>query len=175
MALIHMDSFDHYGGDVAQMTRGTYAQAGGTNFALTTSRARTGARSLNIGGNGFLRYALPLAVPTAGMGMVMWFDSLPVTSGRCWPVVFSDHANIPHINVMVQTTGAIEISRGDNVFLGTSAPVITTGAWQHVEARCKVHASTGEVEVRVNGVTAISLTGINTVNPGAVTAQGAHG
>src|SRR5207248_1581490 len=87
--------------------------------------------------------------------------------------IFRDHTNVEHIRVVVQTTGALEVWRGDNFVapIGTTAPVLTTGAWQHVEVRCKVHATLGEVEVRVNGVTALALTGINTTNAGAAAVE----
>lgn len=161
MALLHADSFDHWGTDLAQMIKGIYAQA--ENAAMDATHVRTGDYAFYFNSGGRLRWVLPVARATAGVGMVIWFDALPVAANRAYPITFVDRADNYNILIMVQTTGALEVWRfGDGAYLGATRPVITTGAWQHIEVRCKVDDSAGEVEVRVNGVTELALAGINT-------------
>ena len=44
----------------------------------------------------------------------------------------------------------------------TSGTGLAQGTWSYVEVKVKCHATAGTVEVRVNGVTKLSLTGVNT-------------
>src|SRR5262249_57811778 len=74
---------------------------------------------------------------------------------------FRDHNNVSQVYLNVITTGAIEAVR-DGVQIGLSNPAITAGAWPHLEARVKVANNGGEGEVRVHGVTLLSLSGIGT-------------
>jgi hypothetical protein len=174
MALLHMDSFEHYGLDEAELVRGIYAEASGASlfFGLDDTRSRTGDVSLRFSRGATLRYVLPASVSTAGAGCVLWFDSLPPVNNLAQIFSFRDSGNQEQVGIRVMTTGAIVAWRGDEFVtpLGSSSPVITTGAWQHIEARVKAHDTAGEVEVRVNGVTVLSLTGIDT-NSGSAVAQ----
>lgn len=74
--------------------------------------------------------------------------------------------------VLAQTSSnALSISRGQQfstqTTLGTTANnVLTPGVFQYIEVFAVMHASAGSVEIRINGVTVLNLTGINT---GAVT------
>lgn len=62
--------------------------------------------------------------------------------------------------------GAIKAWRGNEAgtLLGTSAAagLLSLNTWAHIEIKVKIDNSTGTVEVRVNGVTALSLSGIDT-------------
>ena len=162
MSLLHCDSFDHYGGDTAQMLLGIYAALPVGAVDLVTTHARTGAHSLQLRGGAAVRRVMAVATPIVGVGFVCWFDNLPSIPGRAYPIVFMDRAATPHIYVMVQTTGAIEVYLNGGALLGSSAPVLTTGAWQHIEARAKIDIANGEVEVRVNGVTVFAISGVRT-------------
>jgi hypothetical protein len=165
MALIYMDGFDHYGVDETLMTSGLYAQQ--YNTTLNAVQVRTGASSLKIEQNGGLRFAFPGGNKTVvGSGYVAWFDSLPAIEDTAHLFDFRDSSNVTQVVINMKTTGAIEAWRSQittgGVLLGSSLPVITTGAWQHIEARVKIDNAVGEVEVRVNGVTVLSVSGVDT-------------
>jgi hypothetical protein len=53
------------------------------------------------------------------------------------------------------------------VVLGSTALSLQAGVWAYVEVKVTVHNSTGTVDVRINGVSALSLTGQNTRGTGS--------
>lgn len=166
MTLLWCDGFDHYGTDTANMTDGAWAEVRGT---LTTANPRTGTHSIRFGSassaTGQLRRVFGGAKTTVGVGMAAWFSELPSSNDtmRIWG--FNDNANVPQITIMLQSTGIIEVQSGSvgGAKLGDSVtPAITAEAYTHIECLVTIHPSAGQVEVRVNGVTVISLSGINT-------------
>lgn len=174
MSVKFMDSFDHYGGVNSEMTRGTYLSVGiGAGLGLTTTRHRTGAYSFHLGNGASFRVVIDNRPNVAGAGMSIWFDALPAVSDRAQPIQFIDRDGNAQVYLGVDTTGAINAWRTDDFTtpLGTSAPVLTTGAWQHLEARCKVGNADGEIEVRVNGVTVLSVSGADTFTSGSTHAE----
>lgn len=74
-----------------------------------------------------------------------------------------------HLNIRKISGGEIEVRLGTQTgtVLGTSAAVLTgINTWYYVEAKVVLHDTTGSVEVRVDGATVLSLTGIDTRNGG---------
>src|SRR3546814_17566377 len=68
----------------------------------------------------------------------------------------------------MSTTGVVRAYRGAD-YLGTllgqgSSPAIVANAWQHVEAKVVISDTVGTVEVRVEGVTVLDLSGLDTLN-----------
>lgn len=103
---------------------------------------------------------------TVGIAAAFYFTALPTLPGRCRLFDFRDSNNSVQVTIGVDTTGTISAFRGtnDQVLLGTSAsPVVVAEAYQHIEAMAFFSQTIGTIEVRVNGVTALSLSGIDTV------------
>lgn len=67
------------------------------------------------------------------------------------------------------TQGVVIAKRGATT-LGTSTTISLTD-WTTFEFKVTIHGSTGTVDVRVNGVSVLSLTGQNTANAGGTTAD----
>lgn len=168
MALLWMDGFDHYGLDETNMTDGAWAEIGGE---LSTVNPRTGTHAFkfsnNQSGAGELRRVFGGAKTTVGVGGVWWFAQLPSSNDTCRIYSFNDAANNIQVSLLLQSTGVLEVR--STSFVGTSlgataSPVIVAEAYQHIE--CQVFISSGsplgEVEVRVNGVTVLSIVGVNT-------------
>lgn len=176
MALLWMDGFDHYGAGVngrLAMLDGVWADIPSTNTTPETVNPRTGAYSCRFNGSSNhtspgLRRVLGVERSTVGVGGVFYFTALPTANayggGNSGSVLYSlrDSANNHLVAISLSTTGQILAHSGmaSGTLYGTSAAVITAGAYQHIEARFFVHASTGTIEVRVNGVTVLSLTGL---------------
>lgn len=171
MAIRFMDSFDHYGGLIAEMAKGTYLEAGigVVGGGLVTSRSRTGAYGFHFTNGTAIRRVIENRPQTAGAACSLWFDVLPAISNRAVLFAFNDRDNNQQVWLGVNTDGSISAWLGSEFVtpIATSSPVLTTGAWQHVEARVMVDATAGEVEVRVNGVTVIAASGVTTKNSGS--------
>jgi hypothetical protein len=134
-----------------------------------------------------MRKVLPIARTTIGVAQRIWLEALPST-GTQHPVIasFRDISDSRHIIITVNTAGWIEVYRGDALAttqydfwvtattkLGDSgAPIIVANAWQHIETKVVLSDTVGSVEVRVEGITVVNLTNVDTINSaGGVTAS----
>lgn len=172
MSLIFCDGFDHYGLDESNMTDGVYAEvdAGGTLWSLSTANPRTGTHALrrdSLGsGEQMVRRVLGGAKTTVGQAAAVYFSALPGANDRFVLYDFRDTANVHQVSVVIQSTGIIDVKRGTDsgVSLGaTASPAVVAEAYQHIETLVTFDHETGSVEVRVNGVTVLSITGADTV------------
>lgn len=73
-----------------------------------------------------------------------------------------DQTNVAQCRILLGTDGALEARRGTTV-LGRTIPIIGAGAYQHIEVYAKASNSVGAIEIRVDEVTRLNLTGIDTV------------
>lgn len=171
MSLFFMDGFDHYDGTVANIASSYLAQSGN---ALVTTRVRNGTHSIRgtSSGAGYLIIGLPALRNVLGVGIGYWQDS--ANSGNKMICAFCNdtgaYGGVTY-NVYVQLlpSGAIEVRRSSSVgtILGTSATsILTMSAWNHIEVRALASNTVGQVQVRVNGVEVLSLTGVDTVHSG---------
>jgi len=174
MTLLFIDGFDHYGTDTANMTDGAWADFGSvaSDGFISVANPRTGTHSLlfenSSASNNPTRRVFGGAKVTVGVGAAFWFSNLPTDNDRAILYEFRDAANAPHIAVLLQSTGVIEVKLGSTnggTKIGDSVtPAITAEAYTHIECVVTINNTAGSVEVRVNGVTVISLSGIDTTN-----------
>lgn len=177
MALLWCDGFDHYG-VIGNLTEGAYAEIGGT-VVLSTVNPRTGTHRLGHGANTaaqtMVRRVLGGPKTTVGIAAAFYLPNLPTLPSRDKFFDFRDASNTVQVVIGIDTTGTISAWRGlagTGVLLGTSAsPVIVAEAYQHVEAMVFFSQTIGTVEVRVNGVTVLSLSGLDTVASALVEAS----
>lgn len=169
--ILWADGFDAYGADEAQMADGLWASSSGD---LVTTPVRTGTHSYHLSGNTDGRRVFGGPLVTAGVAAAFFLGALPASDNTTNCFTFADAGNIPQVTIAIDTTGILSAWRGGpgvgdhyNTKLGdTGAPVLTANAWNHVEAKVKIHGSTGTVEVRVNGATVLALSGQNTGSAG---------
>lgn len=188
MAIIWADfpSGQHglYGTDVAKMLDGVWAQmaptVGTTDFVLTDDpdpAVGSAGRVLRFpkpsGGASsstwdIARFIYPSAAATTGVAFRLYIDGLPGQDKKGFRWEFRDSANTTHVSLYVKTTGAIAAYRGtpdSGTLLGeTTGPVLTSGAYNHIETKVLISDTVGTVEVRVNGTVKLSLTGQDTKN-----------
>lgn len=82
----------------------------------------------------------------------------------------SDSGVTTHLLLALTPAGMLAVCRGSvSTVLGTSSSGITSGTWYYVELKATLHDTAGAAEVRVNGVTVLNLTGIDTKNAGTKT------
>jgi hypothetical protein len=114
-----------------------------------------------------MRFVLPNgAVATAGIGYRMWTSELPSGNWGSWqgPLLgFRTSANdvIAYVGLMSDGSLSAATNRDGTGALGSSGgPVIVAGAWNHIEAKLYRDATAGTIQVKVNGVTKLNLTGL---------------
>lgn len=172
MALLWAEPFGIYGDDETNMLDGLWAElahAGSTSPpTLSTAQVRTGTHSLllpatplNTATN-VARRVLGGAKTKAAVGGAYYLPSLPVSNSQLVYVEFRDAANVRQTTFHVQSTGAISARTAAGELESTATPVIVADAWNHIETMCQINNTTGAVEVRVNEVTVLNLTGEDT-------------
>ncbi len=156
MAVLLYDSYDHY--DDADILK-KWPQS--LNGAIVTGGAHGNGAQLHE--FSYIQAALPASGDTFVMGTYI----NPGVAGGAQPgfgyafCVVIDGATA-QCYIDWDGSGFIKAYRGNGTLLGTSSAAMSFGIQQFVEAKFKIHSSTGTVEVRINRATVLSLTGQNT-------------
>jgi len=172
------DGFGRYGGTVAYMLNGSSGQAWAqvdNAFTLSTANPRTGTHHLrmsDIAGGKEARRVFGAPLTEVFLGFAIYCSALPASESvgssglnGVFLAAFRDQANGLQIRLMLGTDGALELRRGVETVIDRSLPVIGAGAYQHIEIYAKAGNGTdGAFEVRVDEVTKLNLTGIDTVS-----------
>ena len=171
MSIIHADSFSGYGLNTTgtYMTEGIYAEVGsGVGPKADPDGVSTGY-VLQHGGSGNSttpwRYALQGgATQKVGQANRVWYSALPANGPKDRFMMWNDVSNNWLAYITCETTGALSFvinTGGSGTSYTTSIPVITAQGWWHVEAYYMPDgAGTATFEVRVEGVTVLSQTGV---------------
>lgn len=176
MALLFMDSFDHYvTADVTEkwssIESGFFGQA---TINATSGRRSSGGFRINDGGSGNanayggLRKTLAPGDATGIVGVSVTMPALAPHTTNGFPVTMFRLGTTIQVSLRVNSNRTLSAVRGGwatGTVLGTSSATLPTTA-TYVELKVKIHASTGTVDVRLNGISILSLTGQNT-SPGA--------
>lgn len=168
MSMLWMDGFDHYGGPATDfMLDGAYADV--NNSTLDTTNPRTGVHALKVtsGNDGGLRRVFGADQDTAGVAFAFFIPSLP-TNSTSMGIEFRDNANETQCGIGVTSSGQVFFYRGgaengsaNGVILGTSGVAVLARAYQHWECKVHIDPTHGSCEVRLNGVTVLSVTDVN--------------
>lgn len=158
MALVFMDSFDHYGSsDITEK----WPLANATT-TIVAGAGRRGTNALRCAGN--FTYAGRLFTPgsTWTIGMSMRFvSSHPAVN----PIMDWSDGSAGQAHVRVTGVGQIEICRGSTstpVVLATSTVGLGFNTTYYLEWALTIHPSTGSSTVRVDGIPVVSASGVST-------------
>jgi hypothetical protein len=169
--LLGMDSFDYFGVTESFMLEGLWSEivTASAGWNLSTTNPRTGTHCLNMGGatgGRVLRRQFGAAKTVVGIGYAIFMANMPTANDRMILFEFRDAANAAQCCAVLQTTGAIAVKRGTSsgVTLDTSVTLMQASAYNHVEMWVTISNTVGTIEVRLNGVTIINLTGQDTQN-----------
>ena len=101
----------------------------------------------------------------------------PVSNARRPLLVLqSRNAANPQVSVNIEANGKLSVYRGSTlvggfVLLGTSTFALQGGNWYQIQFKVTIHNSTGSFELKVNGTTILSASGIDTQNLAGSTAD----
>lgn len=168
MALRWIDGFETYGvtsGTSSTGPNGKYTTGSSSDSSFTIKAGRlAGDISLQFGGGAFLN------TPTFGNDTT-WTVGFGYKQDQYTNeqeiFQFRDGTSV-QCSVTVTQFGELKVYRGASFSLlgTTSGAAIQAGVWFHVEVKITFNGSTGTVDVHVNGVSVLSLTGKNTANSG---------
>lgn len=161
--LLWADDFNSYGDDISLMLDGLYAQvdAGDVELPFDPDPTVVNRRVLYLHfDNATVRKALSVPAVTVGMAMRVWLDQLPpATDQTITPMQFRDAANLNIAYIRINTTGTLSVHSQDGTVISTtSSTVIIPHAWMHIEALGTFDVTVGSLEVRVNGITVLTIT-----------------
>lgn len=183
------DPFDQYGGDETAMAEGPagWAQIDGEEWGLSTANPRTGAWALRLtpglSSHSMVRRVIGDSLAEAKVGYGVFVASLPTQEypgdapfqgGRIEILSFRDAANVVQLTFVLGTNGQVVAYLGSHptitsgwaltTFIERSDPTILVPAraYSHLEFKVKIDATDGYIEVRLNQVTIMNVTGICT-------------
>jgi hypothetical protein len=159
MALLFCDSFDHY------TTLTQKWDAVSANVAISSASARFGTaggfrnndQSIRVIRKSFGTNATTLIAGAA-------FQPGSLSAGNQSGILAFADGGTAQVTVLCDSTGQLTMNRGTNTAtLGSSGlRLLTFGRWYYIELKAVIDPSAGSFEVRVDGVTWISGTGLNT-------------
>ena len=165
MGVLFMDGFDLYNGV------GTAAGNLGSKWTIDGA-----APQLIAGRFGGLRVAgvdttqtqrIVRALPTTQqhtMSLGFAFRAARLTSNSRRFFEFMNGTTVHVAFDVTASGGAIEVRNGSGTLLGTSSGVIVTNAEHYVEIGVYIHDTAGNVRIKVDGVTVLNLTNVDTRN-----------
>lgn len=165
MSLEHMDNWETYGiGGEAHLFDGVYA-FGACSIVADPDPSGSGKPVLALTGNTnrVLRYVLNAQVTTFGWAMRVYMPNLPGPDPKIQRFYNNALQQMGYFQVI--PTGQIQYVNNSGTVIGTSdlAWKLTANAWHHVETKVVFNNAAGSIEVRVDGITVLTVAGVNTV------------
>lgn len=175
LSTLFIDGFDHYASAELLAKWSGYTSA--APYTIATDQSRHGSQALKIGpavgSNNQIWKTLPMQAQT----LVAGFAFRPGTSGvagRGGLILGSGGVGLgitgkSQIVLHYQANNTLAVRRAGTgtsidtgALLGASTTALTPGTWYHVELRVYLHDTAGEWELRINGVTEASGSGVDT-------------
>lgn len=172
MALQFIDGFCHYfltndvgfqGGTAATGQKWDSSAFAGEMYPQIDA-GRFSGNAMRIRGSGGSG-SITKNVTTPKDEMIVGVAWKPGGTGHTAQIIFRDDnaSSVSTTLSLIASTGnASVVSTNGFVNEVTGAPVLQSGVWQYLEFRLKVHATLGEIEVKLNEVVILTATGLNT-------------
>lgn len=172
MAFLFGDSFDHYvTADVA--TKWTASNVSFQTLAISAGNGRRSTASLRVTVAGSFSpgtYAYLSKTLTPGdTNVTLGFSVTASALGSAGiPLCAIADAGTPQITLVMNSDGTLGVKRGTSsgTVLGTSSAVLSAGVAAHLQLKVLIHNSAGTVDLRMNNVSILSLSGLDTQNTG---------
>lgn len=165
MTLRFADSFDHYvTADIVKKWTAT----DGTGITIQSTAGRRGGQCLRISTSAASVSKTFDAHASWVIGFAFNPASLPGSAVR---LVVAFDGSTEHLRLRLNTDGTISVLRGGSTVLSTSAASINFGSFGFLEWKFTINDSTGSYDVRYNGASITSGSGVDTRNGGNATAN----
>lgn len=166
MALIFTEGFEH--GINASIDSGKWGVGSDTSSVSLQTGRQTGR--LAWASTSSSRYVYSKIFPIADRDdVIVTGAAFKFSSVGAYPFSLRGDAGVTeHVTMYHASASDVRVYLGttSGTLLGTLAHTFVTGTWYYVEMKVKLHDTLGEVHVRVDGATVLSLTGIDTKNAG---------
>jgi hypothetical protein len=161
MALLRLDSFDHYA--TADITE-KHTDAGSGTIS-TTGLGRCGTEAyINSTSGSALRTGVTNTDETGVVGVAFWPGQLNSGGG----IEIGDADNDILCFLVFAADGSLQLWTGPNIVIGnleatSAAGLLSDNIWSYIEFKWRIHDTLGTLEVQHNGVSVASASGLDTI------------
>lgn len=163
MALIFMDGMNHYSTPAQAAVKGYSGVA--TNVVVGGGRFGGNALQDNAGSGGdnaTVTLMLPSTCMTFFHGSAYKFLRGFMGFAPGSAIWFRSYTDVQQFCMGVNALGNIVVYNSAGTLVGTGTAVLNSTTWAYIEVGCVCSATVGTITVKVNGLTDISVTGVNT-------------
>jgi hypothetical protein len=159
MALRHVDSFDHYA--TAQINR-KYTSSEGVTPTISAGNGRRGTASLRLNSANVVN--VTKGFDSQATWIVGFAFRIAIYSGSGTAAIMAvlDGASI-QTDVRLNIDGSLSVTRNATVLSSTAAGIISAASTHFIELKVTI-GNAGSYELRVNGATVTSGSGVDTQN-----------
>lgn len=163
--LLWVEGFDQYGNTVNVAPDGM-EEVYSSNDAVAEFRVREGRLA---------QYAMEFRsssgatyVTTPNLGNIttfivgIAFKPLSDLNNRLLISIREDDDSTQGLNVFLNSTGTVSVRLNTTVLQTTGGTVITADVWHYLEFKVTIHQTTGSYDFRINGVSQLSASGVDT-------------
>lgn len=164
MALLWIDGFEGYGETIsgspapAGVLNRKYAITQATSTILTTA-GRYGGMAIYMGGSANQLFTPTLTTHDTLIAGVNWYCN---DTRNTSILTFYDGSAIGMEIRKQHNVSELQLYRAGILVATTSGLGISTSTWYNVQMKIKCHDTNGEYEIKVDGVTVLSATGVDT-------------
>lgn len=166
MALLFLESFDHYGANTSLLTRKwTAIYAGSGTRTFVTGRPGSGPSALSL--NSLTQVRLTLSTLSRWIVGFAWKAAPRDSGGFTIPIVqFVNSTGGVEIDLAQLPDSRLIVRRGGSTTIGTGTRALQENQWYYIEIDVTINTTSGAARVRVNEVDEIVLTNVNTSGGG---------
>lgn len=171
MAGLFCDSFDHWAtADGTLKWTHQVGNTGGGSAVISTGRNSTSGLYLqgNNAGQAYLRKVLPSTYATLIVGVAYQYDNTVVQTSRV-PLIGLDDQTAPgeQISVALDIDQMKLVVVVNNAVVATGTTVLSANVFYYIELKATINNTTGSYTVRLNEVSEITASGVNTRGTGS--------
>jgi len=166
MTLVFVDGFDHHGSSNPDGETATNRKWIATNSGLPTTGRFGAGQAWELNNNFDTMYSPTFSgtPDTFIIGMAVQRISLAASNN---PFFYVLQNSTDHINFLITTANQLLVRRGNTTLLA-SKTMLRPNIWYYLELKGTIgNSPNGSLELRINGITENSATGIDTQNGGS--------
>lgn len=162
MAILMQDGCDLHGTDEAKATDYGWFFYGGPNVLATGGRFGGGCFQIRYSTEGLRWSFVETSVTTIFVNTAFYYPAVSAQTTYGF-IQLRNNTDVLMGKVKINDSDQVEIYDADDALQATSTEVTGSGVWQNMQIKAVAHATTGSIEVWVDGVQFAIATGIDTM------------
>lgn len=160
MALLHIEGFGGMGTDSPQMKTGVSRKYSANTTNLNRATGRFDADAVNLANNSTVVFPVN-NLATVVVGFAYRPTGAPGSDQRMLRLM--DGGTV-QIELWLTTTGEIDVRLAGSTSLGVTSGLAIGTAWKYIELKATIDNTAGAIDLRVDGVSELSLSSVDTQN-----------